>query len=249
MESVFEIAKKHLQGNDAEFFQRVWNQDLTVYENRIKAIDFKGMTNVLDAGFGVGQWLVNLAKLNNRVYGIEYSPERVAAVESIIKRLGVGNCNLQQGSIESLPYEDSFFDAIFCYGVIFLTDVRKSLKEFQRVLKPGGKLYISVSGLGWFTMLIIEEKNKSEAYDPRRAAMEAIENTIFYLEDETITPGQQVIIPSKLISRYLQELGFNNTIIDGDGKINITNQKNVISFYQKEYLGNEFVYELLTQKK
>jgi hypothetical protein len=54
---IINTTQTKLSGNDAEFFGRVWSQDLTVYENRLRAIDFEGKDRVLDAGFGMGQWL------------------------------------------------------------------------------------------------------------------------------------------------------------------------------------------------
>ena len=49
-----------------------------------------------------------------------------------------------EGSIDTLSYEDQFFDAINCLDVLEHTFApEKIIKEFARVLKPGGKVFIT----------------------------------------------------------------------------------------------------------
>ncbi|NLB88905.1 MAG: methyltransferase domain-containing protein [Syntrophomonadaceae bacterium] len=49
-----------------------------------------------------------------------------------------------EGSIDSLPYEDNFFDAINCLDVLEHTyDPAKIIKQFGRVIKPGGKVFVT----------------------------------------------------------------------------------------------------------
>ena len=167
--------KSQLGGNDAEFFDRVWNQgDVSKYAERLKNIGFVGQQKVLDAGFGMGQWMYCLSQLNQAVEGIEFSPVRCESVQTIFDGLGVTNAGVRQGSIEHLPYEDDCFDSVFCYGVIFITDFKRSLSEFYRVLKPGGKLYVTGNGLGWYLHLLFDQRNKSDSYDPRQLAINAL---------------------------------------------------------------------------
>jgi len=239
---------KELKGNDLEFFQRVWSSDLQLYSNRIKAIDFIDKSKVLDAGFGMGQWLIPLSEMNNEVHGIEFSSIRVKAVKKIIKDLEIRNITVCQGSIEDLNYEDNFFDSIFCYGVLFCTNFKKSLKEFYRVLKPGGKLYFTANELGWFLYLLYEEHNRSKAYNPKNIAIEAIQNTLSYYDNFDFKPGSQIIIPLNVAIRNLERIGFKIITHDSEGHINfITNTPQ--SFYKKkEYLGHGFIYEVLAKK-
>lgn len=54
------------------------------------------------------------------------------------------------GTLTQLPYEDSFFDGIICYGVLYYLpyeDIVKAVQEIKRVLKPGGKLLLVVRTL------------------------------------------------------------------------------------------------------
>src|SRR5688572_20637550 len=148
LETVVNEAAELLTGFDREFFERVWAADLDLYRNRISALDFVGHNRVLDAGFGNGQWTICLAERNKNVFGVEYAENKLGPVNHIISGLQINNTVLSKGNTESLEFEDSFFDAVFCYGVIFLTDIRKTLVEFHRVLKRNGRLYFTANCLG-----------------------------------------------------------------------------------------------------
>lgn len=248
-ETITEISKT-LNGSDPEFFKRVWDADLNKYKTRLEILKMFGHKKILDAGFGMGQWLVKLAEMNENVYGIEYSKDRVQAVEKILHSKNITNTQIQQGSIEALPYSDNEFDAIFCYGVIFCTDYRKSLKEFTRVLKPGGKLYFTANDLGWFLFCLIEEHNKSENYNPRKMAIDTISGSVDYYCGLPFVPGNQLIIKKNVIKEELEELGFNNIIVKPEGHINFINANEQHSFYKHtNYLNEGFIFEVHATKK
>ncbi|WP_164084625.1 class I SAM-dependent methyltransferase [Alteromonas flava] len=235
-----------LKGNDAEFFSRVWNDgELTKYHERLNNIGFSNKSRVLDAGCGMGQWLYCLSQMNALVDGLEYSQVRVDSVNTIFAQLQVNNANVRQGSIENLPYEDQSFDAIFCYGVIFITDFRQSLREFSRVLKTGGKLYVTANGLGWYLHLLFDERNKSAHYDPRQLAIDAIGRSLDYFDgnQQKRSPGQ-VVIPSETMIKEAQASGLRLDQYASEGEIN-----GRASFYDRtEYMGEEFIYELTLVK-
>jgi SAM-dependent methyltransferase len=51
----------------------------------------------------------------------------------------------REGTAESLPYEDSSFDAAMSqFGLMFFTDRHAALREMLRVLVPGGRLAVAV---------------------------------------------------------------------------------------------------------
>jgi len=48
----------------------------------------------------------------------------------------------------SLPYADASFDCVFAYHVISHSDsigIRETIREIERVLKPGGEVFLSFS--------------------------------------------------------------------------------------------------------
>ena len=56
--------------------------------------------------------------------------------------------NTEVGDIRSLPYNNNSFDCLFSYHVISHTDstgIKKIISEIERVLKPKGEAYLSLS--------------------------------------------------------------------------------------------------------
>jgi ubiquinone/menaquinone biosynthesis C-methylase UbiE len=241
-------AKSFLTGFDAEFFERVWLTDQEAYKKRIEIIKFHNYDCVLDAGFGNGQWTICLAEKNKNVFGVEYLEARVKAVESIFTKLGLENIHLSQGNVEQLSFKDDFFNAIFSYSVIYFTDVKKTLSEFYRVLQPGGKLYFTTNGLGWYLMLLIEQHNKSPYYDPRQIAANAIDQTFKYFFNNKVESKMQLFFLKETLHKLLSNTGFKNIIIQPEGSINFIGEESY-SFYKcTQYLGEDFIYDVYCEK-
>ena len=75
-----------------------------------------------------------------RVVGLDFSGE---AVE--IARRNLPGAEIRQGDAQALPFEDDSFDAAVCgYGIIHLPEPEKALMEMRRVVKPGGRISVSV---------------------------------------------------------------------------------------------------------
>ena len=60
-------------------------------------------------------------------------------------RLPPGRVELRQADAQDLPFDDAAFDAVVCqFGMMFMPDKPRALAEALRVLKPGGRLLLSV---------------------------------------------------------------------------------------------------------
>jgi len=107
----------------------------------------KGLARVLDLGCGTGRHVVYLARHGFSVYGLDNSPRAVEMTAEWLARENLC-ANLQvQEMTETFPYKDRFFDAILSIQVIHHADIasiRQIVGEMERVLKPGGFLFVTV---------------------------------------------------------------------------------------------------------
>ncbi|HOV22332.1 MAG TPA: arsenite methyltransferase [bacterium] len=102
---------------------------------------------VLDLGSGAGFDCFLAAKkvgISGRVIGVEISEEMVERARSNANKYGYKNVEFRLGDIEELPVEDNSINIIISNCVINLApDKSKVFNEARRVLKKGGKMYIS----------------------------------------------------------------------------------------------------------
>ncbi|WP_100488607.1 class I SAM-dependent methyltransferase [Sporolactobacillus pectinivorans] len=96
--------------------------------------------HVLDVGCGTGATAALLAEETGAaVTGIDLHPKMV---ERALERAAQSKhaFRVLKGSVESLPFEDASFDWIVSESVTAFTDIKKSVPEYYRVLRPGKRL-------------------------------------------------------------------------------------------------------------
>lgn len=103
---------------------------------------------VLDVGSGAGRTPVYLAKQYDvRMVGVDIDPGMVAVSRALARREKVeGRAIFRQADAQDLPFEDDFFDAVIAESVTaFTPNQQQALREYVRVLKPGGFLGMNES--------------------------------------------------------------------------------------------------------
>lgn len=237
-----EVAAETLQGRDADFLGRVYQGSLERYRQRLLAIGFDGLADVLDAGAGFGQWAIALRELNRRVVALEYEPARCRAMRRIADRLALRGLDIVRGSTEQMPLPAAAFDAVFSYSTVFLTDWRRSLAECARVLRPGGRLYFTANGIGWSLYNVWANPNPSVDFSPRWNAVRAIVKS---LTGGLLLPKANWVLHPRQVRRQLQHLGFGQIEIAGDGLIRTRPDVDPPSFYKPTWNGMTNCYEVL----
>lgn len=100
---------------------------------------------VLDVGCGDGELLYFLDKKGYYAFGMDISPEAVKLTEDNLQEAGIKGANIKQAYIEKIPFINKPFDIVACNQVLeHVKDHKVAIKEMLRILKPGGKLLITV---------------------------------------------------------------------------------------------------------
>lgn len=94
--------------------------------------------HALDVGCGAGQLVVELARRGYRTSGVDLAAGMVAAARERATTAGV-EATIEQADVAALPFPDESVDLLTALGVIeYLRDQTPALREFHRVLAPGG---------------------------------------------------------------------------------------------------------------
>ena len=102
---------------------------------------------ILDVACGTGDSTIAAAKAaakGSKVVGVDISEGMMALVMDKARKEGVEDrIELQVADGQALPFEDGSFDRVCCeFGIRNFADKDKGLREFFRVLSPGGKVVI-----------------------------------------------------------------------------------------------------------
>ncbi|MGQ0642811.1 MAG: class I SAM-dependent methyltransferase [Gemmatimonadaceae bacterium] len=122
---------------------------VTLYEygGRVPSIFTSGVgpgVAVLDVGCGIGFWLHQFCPLGANVTACDIT-DRAVQITRRRAELYRFPANVMQGNAERLSFPDSSFDHVNCQGVIHHTpDTAACIREFVRVVRPGGTVCFSV---------------------------------------------------------------------------------------------------------
>ena len=140
--------------NPAEFleFERAgWGKSIIGYDDAFGVVtrltveptlngaNVRAGMRVLDVCCGPGMLAQGAIARGAQAVGLDFSN----VVE--LARKMVPAAQFQQGDAQDLPFPDNSFDAAVCgYGLMHVPDSEKVLREMHRVVRPGGRIAVSV---------------------------------------------------------------------------------------------------------
>jgi ubiquinone/menaquinone biosynthesis C-methylase UbiE len=104
--------------------------------------------DVLEVATGTGAQLVELARRNprGRTVGVEVAEGMLAKTRSRLSDHGLAGVEVLRADARELPFADASFDLIVNSYMIDLlprVEIPRVLADFQRLLRPGGRLVMS----------------------------------------------------------------------------------------------------------
>jgi SAM-dependent methyltransferase len=208
-ENLVEIAKKYGDSGYAIQQARIPSSFLA---KRLLQLGFYNGELALDLGCGYGQWTIALGVLNQTAIGVDLHSNRLEIAKELVNQ-GLQQPNVVkfiQGQAEQLDsIEDSSVDFIYCYGVFMFLNQQKALAEIQRVLKPGGRLYICTNSYGWWLYLALRH-----GFTNRHILLSSLKALILG------SRGMPSSLSRRSLARVLRTAGFEKIKVDLEGRIN-----------------------------
>jgi len=138
---------------DSEYFINYVSSDLRAAFKFI--LNKFGQADVLDYGCGLGNLACSLARSFRSVIGVDMVYERAAFTGLRAQQDGLSNVSvLCAGDTDRIPLKDGSVDIVVLNGVLeWIPELRNGdpreqqirfLKEFWRVLRPGGQIFIGI---------------------------------------------------------------------------------------------------------
>ncbi len=154
---------------------------------------------VLDAGCGTGANLTHFSYLGD-LSGMDIEPEALAYCrQRDIKAL-------VQGSVTSLPFASKAFDLLFSFDVLCSVqsaDDVAALREFWRLLVPGGYCVIRLPAYQWLLSAHDAAVHAHHRYTAREVRQKAVAAGF---EVERVTHLNTVLLPLAILWRLIMKL-------------------------------------------
>ena len=110
-----------------------WKRRVDMFRNFLSNDNKK----ILEIGCGTGLFTSQLALTNNQIVAIDVSPALLGLAQ---KRTVFTNVIFKNEDAHGTSFEDQSFDFIVGISVLHHLDINLALKEFFRLLKPGGRI-------------------------------------------------------------------------------------------------------------
>lgn len=110
----------------------------------VASAQLTGVERVLDAGCGAGHASAAVAPGAAEVVALDLTDAMLAQVAWLTQERGLSNVTTLQGDVEQIPCGDAEYDRVISrYSAHHWPNPAVALREFRRVLKPGGAFVLS----------------------------------------------------------------------------------------------------------
>ena len=213
-------------GNDTDEIYSIMSDDYTALDGYNPDADLglgcglptqfakiKPGDTVVDLGSGAGNDCFvarHEAGPDGRIIGIDFTESMIEKAELNAEKLGYENVEFLRGDIEDIPLPDNTASVVISNCVLNLVpDKPKVFSEIFRILKPGG--HFSISDIVLSGELPAELQKDAEMY--AGCVSGAVQKEVYLnliqekgFENLTIQKEKPIILPQKLLRKYLNEV-------------------------------------------
>jgi SAM-dependent methyltransferase len=145
--------KRHVSGKfsyaaDAEGFERTFSTPMRAFVPALLRLSHIAPGNkVLDIATGTGMSAEDVLHIVGATGHVAAADNAPAMLDKAQERLnGYANVSISTENAEHLSFPDQSFDAVVCcMALMVFNDCSQALTEFLRVLRPGGRVAVSVN--------------------------------------------------------------------------------------------------------
>jgi len=134
-----------------EYLKKKWKKKLWYWETEAGQLRWKRRIemllahiqtdmDVLEVGCGVGYFTKEMAKTKASIVAIDISPDLLSVAKEFLRNT---NVVFKVDNAYDLSFPDRSFNTIIGSSVLHHLDVDQALKEFHRVLRPGGTIFFT----------------------------------------------------------------------------------------------------------
>lgn len=119
-----------------------------LYDCTLSVMNLQPGESILEIGFGNGKLFGKIFAASPELYvsGLDFSEENITAARTNNREnIAAKRLKIEKGNSNHMPFADSSFDKVFCINVMYFWDEpAPHLLEVKRVLKPGGRFYVTI---------------------------------------------------------------------------------------------------------
>lgn len=193
---------------------------------------------VLDVGCHAGHVLEALGLPNHcEVFGCDINVEALA-----LARKCMPQAKFSYAKAEELPYEDCYFDFVFARSAVFAFDIPRALRELNRILKPGGRLWISLHRWKDIRFFLRDTWHDHPAKTTLLGTYVAINSVLFHYTGRLVRyplnrSRMMTFQTETRMRRELQKAGFEKLRVSGTRFLVIESEKLDPVIRLKDWLG------------
>jgi len=188
---------------------------------------------ILDAGCGTGRFSIDFAQLGCQVTLLDISEEQLRIAKDKIDEAKVNHniegifcSNLSEGT----EFPDNYFDVVVCYGapLSYILERRDDvMKEFNRILKVKGNLFVSVNNKWGILKMLIGRQMTDFFSEPDYWFIDQVIKTGDLPKHEKVNHPARHFFEAEELRHLFENNGFDNLKLGGSPCISCGNQANI----------------------